>query len=118
VAQLAIAYCDALVNMDGNPNPTRGQMFPGFNFDAAPGTAFSAGNRDLFVTPMIDFVMGTGLASQPAYADVHAELATFLAAGGRPDNLVDRLIAGGSDTRAISKGVCAAMLGNAVTLVQ
>jgi hypothetical protein len=118
VAQLAIAYCDALVNADGNPNPTRGQMFPGFNFDAAPGTAFSAGNRSLFVDPMINYVMGTGLASQPAYADVNAELATFQAAGGRPDNLVDRLIAGGSDTRAISKGVCAAMIGNAVTLVQ
>ena len=36
----------------------------------------------------------------------------------RPDNLVDRLVAGGSDTRSIAKGVCAAMLGNAVTLVQ
>ena len=118
VAQLAIAYCDALVNMDGNPNPIRGQMFPGFNFDAAPATAFSAGNRNLFVAPLINYIMGTGLASQPAYADVYSELATFPAAGGRPDNLVDRLLAGGSSTRAISKGVCAAMLGNAVTLVQ
>ena len=118
VAQLAIAYCDALVNMDGNPNPARGQMFPGFNFDAAPGTAFSAGNRHLYVDPLIDYVMGTGLASQPSYADVNAELATFHAAGGRPDNLVDRLLAGGSDTRAISKGVCAAALGSAITLVQ
>ena len=62
--------------------------------------------------------MGTGLASQPSFTDVKAELATFQAAGGRPDNLVDRLMAGGSDTRAISKGVCAAMLGNATTLIQ
>ena len=62
--------------------------------------------------------MGTGLASQPAFADVHAELATFQAAGGRPDNLVDRLVAGGSETRSIAKGVCAAMLGNATTLIQ
>jgi len=118
VAQLAIAYCDALVNADGNPNPVRGQMFPGFNFDAAPGTAFSAGNRGVFVDPMISFAMGTGLASQPAYVDVDQELATFQAAGGRPDNLVDRLLAGGSDTRAISKGICAATIGNAATLVQ
>jgi len=120
VAQLAIAYCDALVNVDGNPNPVRGQMFPGFNFDAAPTTAFAGGNRDLFVNPLIDYVMGTGLASQPAYADVYSELASYTSGGGaRPDNLIDRLIAGGgSDTRAISKGVCAAMIGNAVTLVQ
>ena len=125
IAQLAIAYCDALVNVDGNPNPDRGQMFPGFNFDAAPATAFdptpipgSPSNRDLFVVPLINYVMGTGLASQPAYADVYSELAGFSAAGGRPDNLVQRLVDGGSSTRAISKGVCAAMLGNAATLVQ
>jgi hypothetical protein len=118
IAQLAIAYCDALVNVDGNPNPTRGQMFPGFNFDAAPGTAFAAGNRDLFVDPLINFIMGTNLTSQPAYADVYSELASFQAAGGRPNNLVQRLMDGGSNTRAISKGVCAAMLGNAVTLIQ
>ena len=121
VAQLAIAYCDALVNANGNPNPTRGQMFPGFNFDAAPGTAFAAGNRDLFVDPLINYIMGTGLTSQPAHSDVYDELAGFVApfpVVNRPDNLVKRLVDGGSDTRAISKGVCAAMLGNAITLVQ
>jgi hypothetical protein len=93
-------------------------MFPGFNFDAAPATAFSAANRSQFVDPLINRIMGANLASQPTYGDVYAELATITAAGSRPDNLVDRLIAGGSTTRAISKGVCAAMLGNASTLVQ
>ncbi|MEJ2256806.1 MAG: hypothetical protein P8X98_07315, partial [Woeseiaceae bacterium] len=59
------------------------------------------------------------IASQPDYADVHAELAAYLSGGGaRPDNLIDRLLAGNSDTRAISKGVCAAVLGSATTLVQ
>ncbi|NIV17108.1 MAG: LamG domain-containing protein [Woeseiaceae bacterium] len=116
LAQLAIAYCDATVNVDGIT--ANGNMFPGFNFDAPAATAFAAGNRDLFVDPLIDGIMGTGLGSQPNRADVYAELASFLAAGGRPDNLVDRLLAGGSDTRAISKGVCAAMLGNASILIQ
>jgi hypothetical protein len=121
VAQLAIAYCDAMVNADGVT--TKGQMFPGFDFDAAPGdafrpTTFPAPNRDTFVQPLIDNIMGTGLASQPSYAIVHEELATFQAAGGRPDNLVDRLVTGDSSTRAIAKGVCAAMLGNATTLIQ
>jgi hypothetical protein len=118
VAQLAIAYCDALVNADGNPDPTTPNMFPGFNFDAAPATAFSVANRSQFVDPLVNRIMGTSLASQPAYADVYSELASATANGTRPDNLVDRLIAGGSTTRAISKGVCAAMLGNATTLVQ
>ena len=135
IAQLAIAYCDAMVNSDGIT--AKGQMFPGFDFDAQNSTAFAAGNRDLFVQPLINNIMGVGLASQPAYALVHEELASFQAAGGRPDNLIDRLLdpplfdefgnrlldENGdpimpSDTRGIAKGVCAAMLGNATTLVQ
>ena len=131
VAQLAIAYCDAVVNSDGNTD--KGQLFPGFNFDAPASTAFALSNgsnfpnRDTFVNPLIDNIMGTGLASQPAFANVHAELATFQAAGGRPDNLIDRLLnpppvdgvpSIPSDTRGIAKGVCAAMLGNATTLIQ
>ncbi|MDH3545838.1 MAG: LamG domain-containing protein [Gammaproteobacteria bacterium] len=116
IAQLAIEYCNALVNVDGDTGS--GSMFPGFNFDAAEATAFAVGNRDLFVNPLIDNIMGAGLTSQPAFADVYSELASFQAAGGRPDNLIDRLVAGTSNTRAIAKGVCAAMLGNAVTLVQ
>ena len=110
IAQLAIQYCDAMVES----NPTA--LFPGFNFNGAD--EFGA-NRDAFVDPLIDRIMGTGLGSQPARAEVYAELASYLSGGGdRPDNLVDRLRAGGSDTRAIAKGVCAAMLGSAVTLVQ
>ncbi|MGB5489305.1 MAG: hypothetical protein WBM76_00620, partial [Woeseiaceae bacterium] len=58
------------------------------------------------------------LASQPSYSVVYDELASFTASGGRLDNLIDRLLAGSSDTRAIAKGVCAATLGSAATLVQ
>jgi hypothetical protein len=137
IAQLAISYCDALVNVDGDPGGT-GTMFPGFDFDALNTVAFAPGNRDLFVDPLIDRVMGTNLASQPVRADVHAELASYAASGdGRPDNLIDRLlnpispetglppvdpVTGNpippSNTRGIAKGVCAAMLGSAITLLQ
>ena len=61
---------------------------------------------------------GTQLASQPAFSVVYDELAAASGDGTRPDNLVDRLIAGGSSTEAIAKGVCAAALGNATTLIQ
>lgn len=119
IAQLAIAYCDAMIGSNASPNPAAATKFPGFQFGAAPGVAFAPGaERDRFVVPLINDIMGTGLASQPAYADVYAELATFTAAGDRPNNLITRLVAGGSDTRAISKGVCAAMLGSATTLIQ
>ena len=117
IAQLAIAYCDALVNVDGNADGS-GTIFPGFNFDAPEATAFAPGSRDLFVNPLIDRFMGTGLVTQPDRADVYAELASYLSTGDRPDNLVQRLLDGSGNTRAIAKGVCAAMLGNAVTLIQ
>ena len=116
IAQLAIEYCSALIDVDGDTGS--GTMFPGFDFNDLTEFDPTTGNRDAFVNPLIDGIMGTGLASQPVVADVYSELASFQASGGRPDNLVDRLYSGGSDTRAIAKGVCAAMLGNATTLVQ
>jgi len=116
IAQLAIQYCDAAVEDN--------TMWPGFNFNAAPGTAFAVGARDAFVEPLIQRAVGhsstsTPILSQPSYAVVHQEMASFISGGGaRPDNLIDRLLAGTSNTRAISKGVCASVLGSAATLVQ
>jgi hypothetical protein len=126
IAQLAIQYCDAMIGTNANPGPNLGAMFPGFTW--TNGNEFSS-NRDAFVNPLIDRIMGTNIGSQPVRAEVYLELASFqdptpqvdpitLVSLDRPDNLVDRLVAGGSDTRSIGKGVCAAMLGNAVTLVQ
>ena len=120
VAQLAIQYCDAAVEDN--------TIWPGFNFGAAPGTAFGVGNRDAFVEPLIALAVGHSsssaqLASQPNYAVVHSEVASYDSGGVglRPDNLIDRLLVGKtlpSDTVAIAKGVCASVIGSAVTLVQ
>lgn len=119
IAQLAIEYCNALIN----DSTARAAYFPGFNFGAAPATAFGGANRDLFVDPLIANIVGNSrsgpqTASQPAFNTVYNELAAAVGDGNRPDNLVDRLMAGGSSTEAISKGVCAATLGSAATLVQ
>ncbi len=120
IAQLAISYCNALVE-----SPQAATYFPGFNFNAAPGTAFGGANRDLLVNPLITKIVGNTpagpqIATQPTFATVYQELADNDAGGpsGRPADLIDRLIAGGSNTRSIAKGVCAATLGSAVTLVQ
>ena len=121
VAQLAIQYCDAAVEDN--------TIWSGFNFDAARGTAFASGAaRDSFVEPLIRRAVGHSpltaapIGTQPSYVDVHGEVASFPAAGNRPENLIDRLLASTtppiSDTRAIAKGVCASVLGSAVTLVQ
>ena len=127
IAQLAIQYCDALI--DG---PTASSYFPGFDFNESNTTAFTGAKRDLLVDPLIANIVGNApigpqLASQPTYATVYTELASFQAAGTRPDNLIERLLnpvdefgvpQTASDTRSIAKGVCAATLGSAVTLVQ
>ena len=119
VAQLAIAYCDAFIGSNANPGPADSDpSFPAGFFSAPASTSFSTANRGGYITPLINRIMGTGLASQPAFADVNTELASFTATGGRPDNLAQRLLDGGSSTRAIAKGVCAAALGNATTLIQ
>ncbi|MEL7186033.1 MAG: LamG domain-containing protein [Pseudomonadota bacterium] len=123
IAQLAIQYCDAAIGSNANPNPNAALFWPGFNFDQSASVAFSSGNRNNFVDPLILAAAGqpssgTQLESAPTYTTINTELSTFQASGLRPDNLIDRLLAGPSDTRAVAKGVCAAVLGSASTLIQ
>lgn len=117
VSQLAIQYCGALVDNQGTVNRT--VYFPGFNFGATAATAFdNSTKRDQVLDPLLDEIMGTGLASQPDTADIRGEL----------NDLMDRLTAcasGGSPTcntsgrtADIVKASCAAVLGSAVMLVQ
>ena len=114
IAQLAIEYCNALIENRGTI--TAAQYFPGFNFGAPAATAFS--NRDAFIQPLVDKTMGVAIMTQPDYMDVRDELGYAAVSGSHPGDLIDRLIAGGTDTRSIAKGTCAAVLGSAVTVVQ
>ncbi|MCH7537839.1 MAG: LamG domain-containing protein, partial [Proteobacteria bacterium] len=120
IAQLAIQYCDAAIGTNASPNPDAGTYWPAFDFNLAAATAFSVANRSNFVDPLIARAVGQTpggpqLLTQPSYALIYDELAQFQTGPGidRPDNLIDRLLAGPSDTRAIAKGVCAAVLGSA-----
>ncbi len=115
VAQLAIAYCDALIEDPAR----RSAYFPGFDFSAGPAVAFGGANRDIVIDALVANAIGTGLGTQPDYATLRDELGYAVSNGSRPDNLIDRLINGGSaDTAGIAKGVCAAVVGSAATLVQ
>lgn len=116
LAQLAIEYCNALIEDRGTISTAN--YFPGFQFDVAPATAFA--NRDLLVRPLVDKIMGVAILSQPDAVDVEDELAynNFDPISRRPKNLIDRLIAGGANTRSIAKGTCAAVLGSAAMLIQ
>ena len=116
IAQLAIQYCDELVE----DSALRTSFFgPAFDFNAVPSVAFAGANRDLVLNPLIDRTMNVGLGSQPDFADISNELGYMTS----PHlNLIDRLIAsdnsGGQRTRDITKAVCAAVTGSGIMAVQ
>ena len=111
------------IGTNGTPNPNAANIWPAFDFNVSANQAFSVANRANFVDPLIGRAVGQTsggpqIATQPTYGTVFAEVASAQADASRPDNLIDRLLAGPSDTRAIAKGVCASVLGSAATLVQ
>ena len=124
IAQLAIEYCNALVNDNG----LRAAYFPAFDaanlWNQAPGTAFGGANRDLIVRPLVDNVMGIGIQTQPDAVSVEDELGNRpfegTGLGQYPGNLIDRLLVSpdNPNTESMVKAVCAAVVGSAVTTVQ
>ncbi|WP_444998096.1 LamG domain-containing protein [Aliikangiella sp. IMCC44359] len=110
VTQLAIEYCNALVE----DTTARAAYFNGFNFSAPANTAFdNQTKRDQIYDPLITNIMGSSLSTQPAVADVKTELG----------NLTTKLTSCGAGcssgrTEIVVKAVCAAALGNAALLVQ
>ncbi|MEM8983473.1 MAG: LamG domain-containing protein [Pseudomonadota bacterium] len=115
IASLAITYCDALVEDTGR----RATYFPGLNFAASPAVALSGAGRDIVIDSLVANAVGNGLGTQPDYTTLANELGYAVDDGNRPNNLIDRLINGGNaDTPGIVKGVCAAVVGSAATLVQ
>jgi hypothetical protein len=117
IAQLAIEYCNALLDDQGQI--TRSAYFPAFDFSRSADDAFdTAVQRDAVIVPLLAHIMGTGLTTQPDPVAVTGEL----------DNLIAVLTgcAGGSAptcattgrTREIVKATCAATLGSAAMLLQ
>ncbi|MEQ1581254.1 MAG: LamG domain-containing protein [Steroidobacteraceae bacterium] len=107
LAQLAISYCSALVDDDTK----RGQFWgvpEVLNADLS-----TQGGLDRLINPLLDRTMGlTQLASNPDRATVKSELESLVST---------RLCSSGCNatrTRVVTKAVCAAAIGNAVTLVQ
>lgn len=122
VAQLAIEYCNALVEDAG----LRSTVFPGFQFDQPPSVALAGAARNLLINPMIERTTGVtelqGIATQPDFDAIRDEMGYSLAAGDYPGNLIDRLIATGPNTavrtRDIAKATCAGVMGSGALLVQ
>jgi len=117
VSQLAIEYCSALLDDQGQT--LRADYFPGFVFSDTADNAFnSAAQRDLVIVPLLNRMMNIGVTTQPDPAEVTVELdnlilaLTACAMGPAPT------CATAARTEQIVKATCAATLGSAVMLLQ
>ena len=89
VTQLVVSYCNALISDTGR----RGSFFPGFNFGAGAGTAFSPTGRDQIIEPLLEKLLaheieGSKLDVQADPDELRLEL----------DQLITRLVNGGTGT--------------------
>ena len=117
ISQLAIEYCSALVDNQGQI--LRNDYFPGFDFNQAADAAFnSAAQRDQIIVPLVNGIMNSGLTTQPDPAAVTTELddlimiLTACAFGPSPGcATIER-------TEEVVKATCAATLGSAAMLIQ
>jgi len=135
IAQLAMTYCDELVQ----DTALRSSYFPAFNFGTNAGTAFDQNGRDALINPLLEKMMNVvdpdlagkvELLTQPGVDDQNPIAVPIDDEGVRTE--LDRLITtltvcatGASpscDTQARTESVatstCAATLGAAVMLIQ
>ncbi len=116
IAQMAIEYCNALVN----DSALAAAYFPGFRFGDPKAVAYAGNNRDLIINPLIDNAMGKFIQTQPDFTELRDELGYLPPIGAHPGNLIDRLLnsADNPNTSSIAKAVCATVVGSAVTTFQ
>ncbi|UTF58998.1 LamG domain-containing protein [Gilvimarinus sp. DA14] len=113
ITQLAVAYCNALVN----DTDKRSDFFPGFNFSAAPAQAFNTTGRAQIIDPLLNALVGgevngNSLNNQAEPTVVRDEL----------NRLIDTMANCGNNcnaerTATAVKATCAAALGSAIMLV-
>jgi Concanavalin A-like lectin/glucanases superfamily len=120
IAQLAIEYCNALVES----STLRAQVWPSFDFTQTVAAAFPGPGQaiDPLYDPLVDRVLGltAQIDSQPDRGAVKAEL-DQLVYGIGTDPTRNGLAFGGGDqvrTRTIAKSVCSAVVGSAAAVVQ
>jgi mono/diheme cytochrome c family protein len=118
ISQMAIEYCNALV--DNNGQILRTAYFPGFDFTSTAGSAFDDTlKRGRVITPLLDKIMGSGLTTQPDPLAVSTEIDSLIldlaaCAVAPPAPTCDTL----TRTAEIVKAACAALLGSGVMLLQ
>jgi hypothetical protein len=112
VAQLAIVFCNELVN-----NPTlSAKFFPGLNYSAPAGSYFATqSNMNLVINPLITnaqitTMSGTQIVTQPQASAVSTELTNLITLLSTGQN-------GAGQTAAVTTAACAAVLGSAAIVL-
>ena len=127
VAQLAIEFCNELVDAEAVRTPK--QFFSGFDFTVNANSISNADWQNRVITPLVERMVGDNMDSQPAVSTVSAELDNLLLSMAdikpvdAPDGIADGLArCNGScpadQTLIATKAACAAALGGATLLLQ
>ncbi len=130
ITQLAIEYCDALIEDVGFRNAffaTAVGAPNNFDFSAPVASAFAGGKASVIVNDLYDQMIGLPgsgtLSDVPSRAEIQEVLVTGyddvdLNGGLYAVTSLFDIMSPGSDTRTIVKGLCGAVLGSAAMLVQ
>lgn len=117
IAQLAIEYCNALVEAERNGDNSVTPLFVGMNYNARVDSINEQQWRDRVISPLFDRMVGLDLNHQPSRNAVEGELEDLLfttnltQCSGDNEECIER-------TATATKAACAAMLGSATMLVQ
>jgi hypothetical protein len=119
IAQLAIAYCDALIENTSLRDATFGPAI----WNSTPFMLFpDTGNERTLTDPLLDRLVGiTQLATQPERGLIELEISTLInGIGSDPtrNGLADTEPNSVQRTATIGKAVCSTILGNAAMLVK
>lgn len=127
VAQLAIEFCNELVDAEAIRSPK--QFFTGFDFSLNANSISDAEWRSQVIDPLVQNMVGDSMDSQPAVNAVATELEALLLSlndikpVGATDGIADGLArcngaCPADQTLIATKAACAAALGGATLLLQ
>ena len=114
VAQLAIEYCNALVEAERSNDASIQPLFVGMNYSAGADTLSQQNWKDWVISPLYERMVGNGQASQPDRNGVESELEDLLFNTNLTQCSSDCV----ERTATATKAACAAMLGSATMLFQ
>ncbi|KZZ22362.1 hypothetical protein A3754_20335 [Alcanivorax sp. HI0083] len=114
IAQLAIEYCNALVEAEISNDTSIQPLFIGMNYNLGADTLSQQNWKDWVISPLFERMVGNGQASQPDRNGVESELENLLFNTNLTQCSSDCV----ERTATATKAACAAMLGSATMLFQ